>query len=290
MASVLPIPTILQVADIAQYLSANDISQGKKLKSGFLAPPLAIQIFLAKTVVRWIYNLNTSDPTLTQTSNYLFQLLGGYAAQAQAIINNVAGGVATITNPANVSINVGQNATFSVTVTSPSPYVVQWYRNGIIIPGATGLSYTLSNAQLADSSSTFYAVAINSAGPISSNVATLTVTAVITGYLYYSSSNPGPTLLLSSDPFSYQINYTITHNQPISVPLTVPAASNQFLVIKVPSTESSKSAWFNTTLNQGVIPPPADFVFATPVTFGGWTYYYTKQLISLDSTQPLILS
>jgi|GEM_PF-1743115 len=290
MANLLPIPTILQIADIAQYLAANDVSQGKKLKSGFLAPALSVQIFIAKTVVRWIYNLNPSDSSLTQTSNYLFQLLGGYVAQAQSILNNVAGGLATISNPANVSINVGQNATFSVTVTSPSSYAVQWYRNGVPILGATGLSYTLSNAQLSDSGATFYAVATNAAGLTASNVATLTVTATITGYLYYSGSNPGPTLLLNEDPFSYQINYTITHNQPIDIPLTVAAASNQFLVVKVPSTESAKTTWFSTTLDQGVIPPPADFVFATPVSFGGWTYYYTKQLISLDSTVPLILS
>lgn len=290
MSSLLPISTILQIADISQYLAANDISEGKKLKSGFLAPALSVQIFLAKTVVRWIYNLNAGDPSLTQTSNYLFQLLGGYVAQAQSIISNVAGGIATITNPANVAINVGQNATFSVTVTSSSPYTIAWYRNGVAIPGANGLSYTLSNAQLSDSGSTFYAVATNSAGPVASNVATLTVTATITGYLYYSSSNPGPTLLLSEDPFSYQINYTITHNQPISIPLTVAAANNQYLVIKVPSTENTYSSWFNTNLNQGVIPPPADFVFATPVSFGGWKYYYTKQLVSLDPTQPLVLS
>lgn len=287
MPSLLPISTILQIADIGQYLAANDISQGKKLKSGFLAPPLHIQIFNAKTVVRWIYNLNPSDASLIQTANYLFQLLGSYAITVQNILNNVAGGVATISNPANVSINVGQSATFSVTVSSTSPYTISWYRNGIIIPGANGLSYTLSNAQLSDSTSTFFAVATNSTGPISSGVAILTVTAIITGYLYYSPNNPGPTLLLNSDPFSYQINSVITHNQPVSIPLTVAAASNQFLVVKVPSTESAKINWANTTFNFGTIP---DFVFAAMITFGGWDYYYTKQLISMDSTQPLVLS
>jgi hypothetical protein len=287
MASLLPIPTILQIGDIAQYLAANDASQGKKLKSGFLAPALAVQIFLAKTVVRWIYNLNPSDASLPQTSNYLFQLLGGYVAQAQSIISNVAGGIATITSPANVAILVGQNATFSVTVTSASPYTIAWYRNGVLIPLATGLSYTLSNAQLSDTGATFYAVATNSTGPIASNVAVLTVTTTITGYLFYSSSDPGPTLRANTDPFSYQINYSITHNQPINIPLNAAAANNQFLVGKVPIGESVKTIWFSSVLNNGSIP---DFVFAPMVSFGGFDYYYTLQLGSYDPTVPLVLS
>ena len=274
MSSLLPIPTILQIADISQYLAANDVSEGKKLKSGFLAPALAVQIFLAKTVVRWIYSLNPSDSSLIQTGNYLFQLLGGYVNQAQGIINNVAGGVATITNPSNVSINVGQNATFSVMVTSSSPYVVQWYRNGVAIPGANGLSYTLSNAQLSDTGSTFYAVATNSAGPVASNVATLTVTASIVGFYYQGNTDYSTLLLAGTDSVAYLGTFPITSGQPLTV--TFPnLVSTEFIVVKYPATETTKTSYLNPPPS-GPDGGPIPNLALEETTIGSWKYIFSR--------------
>lgn len=272
MASLLPIPTILSVADISQYLAANDISQGKKLKSGFLAPSLSVQIFLAKTVVRWMYNLNPSNSTLTQTSNYLFQLLGSYAITAQNILNNVAGGLATISNPANVSINVGQNAVFSVTITSASPYTIAWYKNGVIIPGATGLSYTLTNAQLSDTASTFYAVATNASGPISSGVAVLTVTAALLGQWCASDTDYSAQLESGIDSVVYNGTFPITDGQPLIVPF--PIGQIKFIVVKYPVSQSVKVHYANPTgsLDQGAIPGLA----LEGNTFGGSNYIFSQ--------------
>ena len=54
----------------------------------------------------------------------------------------------------NDVVNYGRtfsNATFTVQASSGNPPVTyQWYRNGAIIPGATGPSYTIPNATLAD--------------------------------------------------------------------------------------------------------------------------------------------
>ena len=293
MPSLLPISTLLQVADICQYLAANDIDKDNQLNAGAIAPSLALQIFNAKTVVRWVYSLNPNDTSLVQTGIYLYQLLGSYAIKAQRILNSVLAGAPTLTGPSNQTVSEGSNATFTVTVTGGiGPFTYAWYDHlGNLIPGATAATYIFPNAQLIDNDKYFYVKVTDSIGRQAvSGLAFLTVTAVITGFLYYSSTDPGPTLLSNSDPFTYQSSYIITHNAAISIPISVAAASNQFLVAKVPSGESAKTTWFNTNLNQGVIPPPADFVFATPVTFGGFTYYYTKQLVSLDPTQPLILS
>lgn len=273
MSSILPIANILQIADIGQYLAANDISQGKKLKSGFLAPALSLQIFNAKTVVRWMYNLNPSDSTLTKTGNYLFQLLGGYVAQAQAILNNVAGGLATISNPADVNINVGQNAVFSVTVTSSSPYVISWYRNGVLIPGATGLSYTLTNAQLTDTASTFFAVATNATGPISSGVATLTVTAVIVGFFYQGNTDYSNPLGMGVDNVAYLGTFNITTGQPFTVTFPHLGAS-EYIVVKYPIAEPTKTHYVNpppSGLDSGAIPSIALRV----TTIGAWKYIYS---------------
>jgi hypothetical protein len=51
----------------------------------------------------------------------------------------------------------------------------QWYKNSTLISGATSSSYTFANAQLSDSSSTFFCTASNSFGTITSSTATLTV-------------------------------------------------------------------------------------------------------------------
>jgi hypothetical protein len=93
--------------------------------------------------------------------------------------------------------------------------------------------------------------------------------------------------LANSDPFSYQIAFPITHNEPLSITLTTAAADNQFEVIKVPNGESVKTIWFNTALNNGTIP---DLIFEPMVSFGGFDYYYTASLVSLDPTQLLTLT
>lgn len=286
MAFELPISSILQIAKVCQYLSAINVANNHTFKGADIDERLIRLIYMERTGIQRAFDLNPNDPTLRNTANYLFSILKG-TAQAQKIINNQTGILPIITGPANQSVLVGQTATFSVSMVSSTPYTLQWYLNGVIIPGATGLTYNVTNAQLSQSGGLYSVVATNSTGSVSSVQGLLTVTSVITGFLYYTSTDPGPTLQSNSDPFAYQSNYSITHNIPIPVPLSVAAASNQFLVIKVPSTESMKTTWFNTVFNLGGIP---DFVFATALTFGGFTYYYTKQLVSLDPSQPLILS
>jgi hypothetical protein len=290
MATELPIPTILNIGKLSQVLSTVSNQKNLLFKGGVTDDRLPITIYQVWKPLSLRYAANPNDSTVRQVAEYLLSLCGPYALQAQNIINNLAGSLPVITGPSNQSVAVGANAVFSVSVTSSTNVTYQWFQNGVLIPGATSSSYTVPNAQTSQSGNTYFVTATNATGSVTSNTATLTVTASITGYLYYTTTNPGPTLLANSDPFSYQITYSITHNQPISIPLTTAAANNVYLVVKVPSTESAKTTWFNTNLNQGIIPPPADFVFATPTTFGGWTYYYTKQLVSLDPTQPLLLS
>ena len=80
-------------------------------------------------------------------------------------------------HPANRTVTVGQSATFSVTANGTPPLVYQWQRNDADIPGATGASYTLPNAQPSDDGATFRVNVSNGAGNLFSNAATLTVTA-----------------------------------------------------------------------------------------------------------------
>lgn len=192
-----------------------------------------------------------------------------------------------VTGPASQSVNIGDDATFTITVSSSLPYTIQWYLNGTAITGATLASYVKTDCQLSDSGGVYYAIVTSTAGDTQSQNATLTVATIITGFLYYSPNDPGPTLQGGSDPFTYQNSYNITHNQPIVITLPGAATEAQFLVCKIPSTESAKTAWVNDQFNSGAIPGP---IFQTPTTFGGFTYYYTRLQTSLNPASPLTLS
>jgi len=84
---------------------------------------------------------------------------------------------AVVTHPQDASTTVGGSATFSVSASGTAPLSYQWQRNGTNISGATGSSYTFSNAQLANDGDQFRVVVTNTAGSATSNAATLTVTA-----------------------------------------------------------------------------------------------------------------
>jgi hypothetical protein len=84
---------------------------------------------------------------------------------------------AAISNqPVDQSIPMGLPATFAVSATGSS-LQYQWAKNGAAIGGATSSSYTTPPAAFADSGTSFTVTVSNSAGMITSNAASLTVTA-----------------------------------------------------------------------------------------------------------------
>ena len=81
------------------------------------------------------------------------------------------------TQPANQSVSVGQTATFSVVATGSAPLQYQWREGGSTIAGATASSYTTPATVIGDNGSSFTVVVSNATGSMTSNAATLTVTA-----------------------------------------------------------------------------------------------------------------
>jgi len=55
-----------------------------------------------------------------------------------------------ITQPISRNTNVGASVSFTVTGSNPTPSYYQWRKEGLDIPGATDMSYYLSNVQFAD--------------------------------------------------------------------------------------------------------------------------------------------
>lgn len=82
-----------------------------------------------------------------------------------------------IDQPSSATINAGQTATFAVLASGSAPLTYVWHKNGASIAGASDSSYTTAAAVSADDGAVFTVTVSNSAGTITSNGASLTVTA-----------------------------------------------------------------------------------------------------------------
>ena len=286
------LPTPLQIIGIAircQYLSNAAIRNSLIFDEKPIDQDLPVKLYVERKGLQWMYNNNPSNPLLVQLANYVLSLCGGFLEQAQTIIGNLTKALPIVTGPTNQSVLVGQNATFSVSVVSSLPVIYQWYLNNAPIIGAISSSYTVSDAQLIESGDTLYVKVANAAGVVTSNTATLTVTAGLVASYYYGSTDYSSQLLASVDDVAYEGTFPITTGQPLSFTWPSGAADNQFVVVRYPSTESIKTTFANAPLNNGTIPGIA---FDSVVTFGGFNYIFSQpgRPFSQNTANPLIFS
>src|SRR5438094_3096000 len=101
--------------------------------------------------------------------------LAGCSGYGSGTVNGGAIAPYISTQPANQTVSVGQTATFSVGAAGTPPLTYQWQKNGVDIPGATSSSYTTPATTSADTGTIFRVVVSNTAGSVTSNSATLTV-------------------------------------------------------------------------------------------------------------------
>lgn len=112
------------------------------------------------------YTLQVSNPAGSVTS----------PAQRLTVVPADSGVIAPtiVTQPASVTVNAGNTASFAVAVTGTGPLTYQWRRNSTPIGGATSAVYTIAAAATTDAGA--YSVVIsNAAGSATSGAATLTV-------------------------------------------------------------------------------------------------------------------
>ncbi|MDE2348492.1 MAG: hypothetical protein KGL92_08310, partial [Gammaproteobacteria bacterium] len=83
---------------------------------------------------------------------------------------------AITTQPQSQTVSVGSAATFMVSATGTAPLSYQWSRNGTAISGATAATYTTPATVQTDNGASFTVHIANSAGAVTSNAASLTVT------------------------------------------------------------------------------------------------------------------
>ncbi|MCF6261133.1 MAG: Ig-like domain-containing protein [Gammaproteobacteria bacterium] len=80
------------------------------------------------------------------------------------------------TQPAPITVQEGESATFSVVANGSAPLSYQWRKDGVVIPGATNPSYSTGPTGLADNDAVYDCVVTNTAGEtVISEDAVLTV-------------------------------------------------------------------------------------------------------------------
>ena len=90
---------------------------------------------------------------------------------------NPASGPLITSQPVSQTLASGANVTFSVTATGTGALTFQWFKNGVLIPGATSSLLVLTGVTAADAASTpgYTVVVTDTTGSATSNAATLTV-------------------------------------------------------------------------------------------------------------------
>ncbi len=126
-------------------------------------------------------NLSATVNGLTDNTSYYYRAravnVGGASPSSNVITATTPAAPPVITTqPANLTVTYGGNATFTVAATSSTTLSYQWQRNNADITGATSASYTLNSVQVADNSAVYKVKVTNSVGTVTSSTATLTVT------------------------------------------------------------------------------------------------------------------
>lgn len=140
----------------------------------------------AALAYQWRFH-GTNLPGAAGTSLTINNLTTDHAGPYQVVVTNNFGAltsaVATLTiitspaittQPANLSVLLGQTAAFGVAATGLPPLSYQWRFNGADIPDATANAYSRANVQVADDGS-FTVVITNASGSVTSQPAVLKV-------------------------------------------------------------------------------------------------------------------
>lgn len=279
------IPLYIRYAKIAQVKDTVKIANQNAFQGRTTVPDYTRLLEIVRKSVEFMYANNPSNPTLEGVANYMYNLSGKRSLTPTVS----ASPFVVIVQPQSQTINSGSNVSFSVAVAGGTPtYTYIWSYNGNPIMGATNSTYTIIGAT-SGNAGTYTVKITDSNGLVLNSVpAILTVnTPIIIGSVWYGDTDPNADLQSHIDNFVYLYTFGFTHNANLIVPLEQAGANNKYYVIRVPSTESDKTIWFNTVLNNGNIP---DAVWQNLITFGGFDYYYTRVAASFDYNVTLNLS
>ena len=255
------------------------------------------------TPTTYVWKLNgTVITTQTDAILYIPQVSGADAGTYNLTVSNDLGtdskDVLTLTTnvicnaptiqqqPSNSTVISGGNATFKVVASGTGVLTYQWYKNDILIPGATNSSFTITSTALTDTGSKFNVIITNTCGNITSNYGVLTVNAAVVPFTAYAghfgSTNPLSTIQAGSETLTFQS--TAQFNPGSNMVFDMQHFSDtgdEYMVIKYPKVQGTYKTWYQYDLNQGTIP---DQNWLDIVTSGDWNYIVSRTPISMQQT------
>jgi hypothetical protein len=135
---------ILQIADICEFLAADNQSQGYLFRGNYERTGLSRLIYIVKSSVNWLNSYSPSNSTLLGKANYLFSLCQPFVGQALQIIGSGSSG--TIINPATGVISTIRTIYLEFIVgTTSSPQVVNGVNVTLPVAGANSFVMSLPN-------------------------------------------------------------------------------------------------------------------------------------------------
>ena len=123
--------------------------------------------------------LISGTPTIVGTSTVTLSASNADGTGTGVLTLTVALPPSITSQPQGQTVNPGQSAAFSVTVTGTAPFSYQWRKNGGNLSGAINATLTLNSVQAADAGD-YSVVVSNGAGSVTSAVAALAVNAPVT--------------------------------------------------------------------------------------------------------------
>ena len=244
----------------------------------------------------------TTPTTTTSDSGSTFSVVvtntaGTVTSAAATLTVNPAPVVPTITTqPVSQTVTAGQTATFAVVAAGTAPLSYQWRKNGVNIAGATAANYTTPTTTTSDSGSTFSVVVTNTAGTVTSAVATLTVNPApvvptITTQPVSQTVTAGQTATFAvvaagTAPLSYQwqkngVNIAGATVASYTTPTTTTSDSGSTFSVVVTNTAGTVTS-ATATLTVNPAPAPAIQLSPTSVNFG-------NAVVGINLSQVLII-
>lgn len=163
-------------------VNANTVSFPAINYSGSNARVIQAKAFtLTRSGKRYLGNVEFQDGGLSTSwrdyINWRLEFTDNNDTDADGIpdLSDTVAVAPTVTaHPQSTTVLVGQAVQFAVTATGTAPFTYQWQRNTQNIPTATGATYAITSAQLANAGD-YRVIVSNAAGSATSQVATLTV-------------------------------------------------------------------------------------------------------------------
>lgn len=161
------------------YYFTNDATSTNLLSDGF-GPSGISTISNSATANMVLTNAQEAD-----SGNYFVVVSNAYGTATSGVAVLLISSTCVppaITGPNNQTVVQGNNATFTARVTADPVAYLQWQRGGVDIPGANGLSITVTNVQYpADDQAVFSFIATNACGAqTNSAILSVTVPPIIT--------------------------------------------------------------------------------------------------------------